>query len=172
MLQSLSEQRVLVLDQYPFFEASYSFCYSYIQPCRSVVSSLSSAEDSAEGVQAQRIAPTDVLGCWLVKWFQALPNELLSKQSASIDHWHFRGVYDKIVTVNFDLPRTQRRIYRYGRWLYKYTCVPLPLYRYTGNPNFGRFVLGCIEIDFFNWRLVLPDFSSFTTLARLRTAPG
>ena len=37
-------------------------------------------------------------------------------------------------------------------------AVPVLVYRYTGTPNVGSFVLGCIEADFYNWRLILQHF--------------
>ena len=41
-----------------------------------------------------------------------------------------------------------------------------------GYQNFGRYVLGCIEADFWNSRLILRDHLRSARLLRLRTAPN
>ena len=56
-------------------------------------------------------------------------------------------------SVNYQSPITN------GEW-----CSDIPVYRYrfTGNPNLGRSVPGCIEADFYSWRLIFQDLPSFT----------
>ena len=99
------------------------------------------------------------------KWENWITDFHYVKDSAPKD-WHCSNC---IVHKGFV---AELRIYRYGRCLYRYTGMPIPLYRYTGNPNIWRSVLVCIEADFCNssliWNLLsmLKHFSSSTRLAR------
>ena len=53
-------------------------------------------------------------------------------------------------------------------------AVLVPVYRYTGNSNFRRSVLGCIEADLSNQRLILQNFlrSTRLTLTRFCIVPN
>ena len=44
--------------------------------------------------------------------------------------------------------RAHLRIYRYGRCLYRYTDIMVPVYRFVGSLHFGSSFLVCIEADF------------------------